>query len=69
MAGNVEEWWTPQISLGMQKKKKGEPHRYSWECTRKRRRNLNERKYIQQKRTLGYFEINVDGLTLQTNIV
>ena len=42
IAGNAEEeeWWTPEIWLGTQKKKKsGEPQRYSWE--RRRRRVVN----------------------------
>ena len=44
-AGNTEEeekWWTPEILLGMQKKKNGEPQRYSWEH-RRRRKMVNPR--------------------------
>ena len=49
LAGNAEEeegeWWTSEIYLGMQKKKKenGEPQRYSWECRRRRSRMVNPR--------------------------
>ena len=47
LAGNAEkeeEWRTPEICLGIQKKKKNvEPQRSSWECRRRRRRRRRRR--------------------------
>ena len=45
-AGNAEEeeeWWTPEIQLGTQKKKNDGLQRYSWERRRRRRRMVDPR--------------------------